>query len=1077
MRQLDAAFALPTAPIRPMTPLTFILRGLKHYRGAYLGVLLGSALGTMVLLGALFSGDSVKATLKTVAEQRLGQTHDALIGGDNLLRAELADAFDGAAPVLHLRGRAGTSDGRSTGQVGLLGVDERFWTLAPQPMSPPPVDERAWAINRALAASLDLVPGDTLILRLRKPGLLSSDAPLSGADDEIIALRGEVARVLDDAEMGRFSLETSQLPRPAVFLPRETLAEAIEQPARANLLLFPEKIDPARLAGAATLADYGLSLVEVPKGEAIELRSERVFLAPTIESKVRASFPQATPVLTYFVNTLAANDRETPYSMVAGVVPESVDFVAEDLAADEAVIHAWQAEDLDAKAGDPLEIAYFVPRQGKLVEERATFTIREVVPLEGAVADPLWMPDFPGIAEAEDSDDWSPGMPLDLDRIRDKDETYWDDHRGTPKAFIRHDRAAELWQNRWGTATALRLDRELATLPELREELRATLAPADAGLILRDLAAEGAAAATSPVDIAMLFLSMSFFLILAAVALTAMLFRFNVEQRNRESGLLAALGVKSGRLLRWRLAEGAVIVTLGALLGTLLALAYAQGLLRFLETIWGGAGGGLFTFHAAPASIIGGILGMILLTMATIALVSRRQAKRSASLRLEAASEEVVRPGGSRAAWIAPLAAVLGLGALFAGPALGPQGAFFLAGFLFLVAGLASYRATLARGARRGLHGLPSLARLNSARRPTRSLVVVGSLAAGIFLVIAVAAFQKHGGDEWRQPDSGAGGFAFWLESSGPLDRQADGTFEIDTDPLRSLVPIRVGSGDDASCFNLNSVARPRLLGVDPANLEGRFTIKNTLEGVDPTWQALAEGDTPRAFVDETTLLWAIKRQLGDRIRYTDEAGREFEVEIAGTLADSVFQGNFLVAESRLLERYPTAAGYRLFLTESETEPDEALATLQRRLGDLGVTATPTRQRLEAFHGVENTYIAIFHVLGGLGVILGSAGLGLVTARNLSERREEFATLDTLGIPRPSLRSLVRRETARFIGWALAIGVVAALISILPTIPDTGLLPVLGSMALFILLILLTATLAAYLAITRTRWLSNASPQ
>jgi putative ABC transport system permease protein len=36
---------------------------------------------------------------------------------------------------------------------------------------------------------------------------------------------------------------------------------------------------------------------------------------------------------------------------------------------------------------------------------------------------------------------------------------------------------------------------------------------------------------------------MSFFLILSAVALTAMLFRFNVEQRNHESGLLAALGI------------------------------------------------------------------------------------------------------------------------------------------------------------------------------------------------------------------------------------------------------------------------------------------------------------------------------------------------------------------------------------------------------------------------------------------------------------------------------------------------------------------------------------------------------
>ena len=60
---------------------------------------------------------------------------------------------------------------------------------------------------------------------------------------------------------------------------------------------------------------------------------------------------------------------------------------------------------------------------------------------------------------------------------------------------------------------------------------------------------------------------MSFFLMVAAVALTAMLFRFHVEQRNRESGLLAAVGVPAGKVLRWRLAEGLCVVVAGSVLG------------------------------------------------------------------------------------------------------------------------------------------------------------------------------------------------------------------------------------------------------------------------------------------------------------------------------------------------------------------------------------------------------------------------------------------------------------------------------------------------------------------------------
>ena len=37
-------------------------------------------------------------------------------------------------------------------------------------------------------------------------------------------------------------------------------------------------------------------------------------------------------------------------------------------------------------------------------------------------------------------------------------------------------------------------------------------------------------------------------------------------------------------------------------------------------------------------------------------------------------------------------------------------------------------------------------------------------------------------------------------------------------------------------------------------------------------------------------------------------------------------------------------------------------------------------QYVAAFHGVENTYISIFHLLGGLGVILGSAGPQILRA-------------------------------------------------------------------------------------------------
>lgn len=1060
-----------------MKTSSFIFRGLRHYRSAYLGVLLGSALGAMVLLGALFAGDSVKSTLRQIAEQRTGRTTLVLAGGENFFRAQLANDLPGTAPVLQLRSQVDTPSGRSTGQVNLFGVTPEFWKFAPENSNPPALDKRSWAINRELARTLDLKPGDSLVIRLGKPGLASRDAPLSGEPEELITIRGTVAEIREDDAMGRFSLQATQLPTPAIFLPIEALAAAIERSNSANLLLFQENLTTheatARIRKSAQLADYGLSLLDVPLSSATEIRTDRIFLPTLIEEKLRALLPPSRPVLTYLSNTIAANGKETPYSMVTGIDPTAVSFVPDDIAPDQIVLNSWEAEDLAAKPGDTVELRYLTLGNGnQLIEKSSTFRVHSIVPLEGAAADKLWMPDFPGIAEADNSADWTSGLPLDLSRIRDKDETYWDEHRGTPKAFISHDAARAMWSNRWGNATSLRISSEQISIPELETKILNTLTPADAGLLIRDIASESASAASSPVDIASLFLSMSFFLILAAVALTAMLFRFNVEQRNHESGLLAALGIPAKKILRWRLLEGLVVVTIGSALGALLAFAYTRGLLLFLESIWNRGDDRMFRFHASTSSIVFGVIGFILLMMITIWFVTRRQAKRSASLRLESGSEEILRSGKSHVRWIAPAAVIMGVATLLGSKMIGAQGAFFLAGFSFLIAGLSLFRVAGTSRSSPSLT-LAHLARLNIARRPTRSLVVVGSLAAGLFLVVSVTAFQKHGAGDWQKRSSPSGGFAFWIETTTPVHRSSasDSTADIlnlgdQRSKLGDILPFRIGSGDDASCFNLNSVTRPRLLATDTTVLEqrGSFTIKSTASGIEPTWKSLREGDTIRAFIDETTLMWVLKKKPGDRIDYTDEQGNTFPLEIAGTLTGSVFQGSFIVDEQRYLERFPSTGGYQLFLADTSNDLTETRNILQRALTDLGATVTTTSERLAAFNSVENTYISIFNVLGGLGVILGAAGLGIVTARNLAERQHEFTQLHQIGISRKIIRSLIIRETRQFILWAIGIGLIAALISVLPALPATGLLTTLAWITALAILFLLTATSCAWIA-------------
>ena len=119
-----------------MTGLSFALRGLWFYRKSYLGVLAGAALGAMVLLGALLAGDSVKGSLRQVAEARLGKVDAVLAGGERFFRSALADdltarhAAATLAPVLIVKASVTAQrSGRALGNVQVVGVDGRFWHL------------------------------------------------------------------------------------------------------------------------------------------------------------------------------------------------------------------------------------------------------------------------------------------------------------------------------------------------------------------------------------------------------------------------------------------------------------------------------------------------------------------------------------------------------------------------------------------------------------------------------------------------------------------------------------------------------------------------------------------------------------------------------------------------------------------------------------------------------------------------------------------------------------------------------------------------------------------------------------
>src|SRR3954454_13510695 len=112
-----------------MTFLRLLLRNLFYHWRGNAAVFLGVAVGTAVLTGALLVGDSLRGSLRNLAEKQLGWVDQAMISG-RFIRTEVASGIPAAtvSPALLLQGAATAKAGRRAGRVTILGVDQHFWS-------------------------------------------------------------------------------------------------------------------------------------------------------------------------------------------------------------------------------------------------------------------------------------------------------------------------------------------------------------------------------------------------------------------------------------------------------------------------------------------------------------------------------------------------------------------------------------------------------------------------------------------------------------------------------------------------------------------------------------------------------------------------------------------------------------------------------------------------------------------------------------------------------------------------------------------------------------------------------------
>lgn len=1028
-------------------------RTFRHYFANNLATSAGIAITTAIICGSLIIGDSLKNSLTRMVDDRLGNTTHTLTSGDRIFTQQLATRIGEAskaetAALLRTEAVASIQGGAyKADKVQVWGIDADFSKLHETSMEL--ADDEA-IISLNVSRKLQLKVGDNFQIRIRKTGPIPGNTPFVSETDQTVSRQVTVKAIVNKGSLGSFNLQISQTAPFNIFVNLRWLNQAMGLKDKANVVLIKSDLPTVALQVAVrqscTLGDLNL-LQNSPE----RITSERVFIEDEAANTLKAKLPEASGVLTYFVNGLQLGGRETPYSFVSAVENRF-----KELNDQETVLNAWLANDLKAKIGDSITVRYFVfgPLRS-LVEKQTRLKVVRILPMSEALQDSVLMPHLPGLSDAGNCRDWKAGIPIDLKKIRSTDEDYWKTYKGCPKAYVSLAFGQKLWRNRYGSYTAFLLPKAEQKLPVF------DFNPFALQFQINEVREQGLISAKSGVDFGQLFAGLGMFIMASGLLLTILLFSLNLKRRENQIKLYTSLGFSKKLIQKIYLTEIFGISLIGTVIGLLLTIGYSKLILLALNQLWNDiVRTDALELQFKTSTMLTGFLISLVLGMTVVFFGTKRSINNINKLK-EAKPKRFTK----QLAYGFFLACLILVTLLVSNLLAEDIFLWLLAGMLLLMAALFGAHAYFHQAGSKTSNTMDAkaLGWKNLTRNPARSFTIFTLLALGSFVIVVTALNKKTATTSSIDPSNGTGGFEFIAETTVPILRNLNEPStrkEYGLPDSVDYLQFHTAYDDQASCLNLNLIANPRILATNPAQLDGRFSFAGMLEALNPAhpWLGLNQTfDTLiPAIADQTVIQWGLGKKIGDTLNYIGSRGEPVKLLLVGGLSNSIFQGHVLISEANFRQHFSIGNGSSFLLVDvPESQKTTVAEELNLVFKDKGWSMQSSVDKLAEFSSIENTYLSIFFLMGAFGMLLGIIGLSIFLIRNMLERKNELALLKAVGFKNQTILQILLYENLTLFLAGIFTGSLAAFLAAMPTLLQGGQTVPLGFLLLVLGILLL----------------------
>ena len=324
---------------------------------------------------------------------------------------------------------------------------------------------------------------------------------------------------------------------------------------------------------------------------------------------------------------------------------------------------------------------------------------------------------------------------------------------------------------------------------------------------------------------------------------------------------------------------------------------------------------------------------------------------------------------------------------------------------------------------------------------PVRTAVIMGMFSLTVFSVIVLAGysvqFEEHSSG---YVEDASGDFEILLSSSRqiPLELSPNqyewnlsytDPSEIDAVGIVNRAVVWVDDGDD----KIGYVER----GVDDGFIDhGGIPLEDWNQDLGSTqeeaWNSLKNNqdivfvDSSFALIDPNTgeAISGITLPIGKSISLIDisNPGNAREVTVGGVLSQSsqlFSQGIWMNGE--IVDEQYGGVPTRIYVSHETGESSDQLEkSLSKDLSGEGVYTSVIEDEILIILGLIFAILAIFQAYLALGLIVGIAGIGVVTYRSVSERSQQIGMLRALGFK----KSTVLRTMLTEISWISLLGLI-----------------------------------------------------